>query len=124
MNAELKRLEKLLPNDLLPLVAIAIQQRTSASSTDSRLTLIRTKRLDRKSYRIEIDGNSWQEIDLDYRNLLFWHEVARIQQHSIASYPWELIVFAAGLGMSMIEVTSQQVLLLLDFGQKQIRQFA
>jgi hypothetical protein len=68
--------------------------------------------LDRDRYTIKIDLITWQELELDYRNLLFWYEVARIQQHSVKSFRWEAIVFAAGLGMSLLEVTSQHVLLL------------
>jgi hypothetical protein len=113
MNDELKRLETLLPNDLLSQVAITKCRRSLiASFTTNQLTLIRTKRLAQKRHQIEIDFNAWQEIDLDYRNLLFWHEVARIQQHSVRSDRWQLSVLAAGLGMSILEVTSQQVVLL------------
>jgi hypothetical protein len=105
MNYELQRLQNLLPNDLLDRVTIS-------SSIERQSILICTKKVKDRSYSIEIDDNDWQKIDLDYRNLLFWHEIARIQQHSIKSYRWESIVFTAGLGMSILEVTSQQVFLL------------
>jgi hypothetical protein len=105
MNNELNRLETLLPDDLLGQIAIA-------SSAEHRPRLILTKKLAKKRHQIEIDLNAWQEIDLDYRNLLFWYEVARIQQHSVPSDRWQLIVFTAGLGMSTLEVTSHHVLLL------------
>jgi hypothetical protein len=83
-----------------------------ASSAEHRPRLILTKKLAKKRHQIEIDLNAWQEIDLDYRNLLFWYEVARIQQHSVPSDRWQLIVFTAGLGMSTLEITSHHVLLL------------
>jgi Protein of unknown function (DUF3318) len=105
MNNELKRLETLIPDNLLAQIAIA-------SSTEHRPKLIFTKKLAKKRHQIEIDFNAWQEIDIDYRNLLFWHEVARIQQHSVRSDRWQLVVFTAALGMSTLEVTSHQVLLL------------
>jgi Protein of unknown function (DUF3318) len=115
MKDEFKRLQTLLPNDLSSEVAIAPKRRRRSlitSSKDHRPTLIRTKKLNNKCHNIEIDFNAWQEIDLDYRNLLFWHEVARIQQHSVRSDRWALVVLATGLGMSVLEVTSQQVILL------------
>jgi hypothetical protein len=105
MNNELNRLETLLPDNLLTQIAIA-------SSAEHRPRLILTKKLAKKRHQIEIDLNAWQEIDLDYRNLLFWYEVARIQQHSVPSDRWQLIVFTAGLGMSTLEITSHHVLLL------------
>jgi hypothetical protein len=83
-----------------------------SSSAEHKPKLIFTKKLAKKRHQIEIDFNAWQEIDIDYRNLLFWHEVARIQQHSVLSDRWQLIVFTAGLGMSTLEVTSHHVLLL------------
>jgi hypothetical protein len=105
MNNELNRLETLIPDNLLTQIAIA-------SSAEQRPRLILTKKLAKKRHQIEIDLNAWQEIDLDYRNLLFWYEVARIQQHSVPSDRWQLIVFTAGLGMSTLEITSHHVLLL------------
>jgi Protein of unknown function (DUF3318) len=105
MNNELNRLETLIPDNLLTQIAIA-------SSAEHRPRLILTKKLAKKRHQIEIDLNAWQEIDLDYRNLLFWYEVARIQQHSVPSDRWQLIVFTAGLGMSTLEITSHHVLLL------------
>jgi hypothetical protein len=105
MNNELKRLKTLLPNDLLGQIAIA-------SSAKHRPKLIFTKKLAKKLHQIEIDLNAWQAIDLDYRNLLFWHEIARIRHRSVASDRWQLIVFIAGLCMFVLEINSHQVLLL------------
>jgi hypothetical protein len=105
MNNESKRLETLIPESLLAQIEIV-------SSAERRPKLIHTKKLARKRHQIAIDFNAWQEIDIDYRNLLLWYEVARIQQHSVSSDRWQLIVFTAALGMSTLEVTSHQVLLL------------
>lgn len=138
MNKELERLETLIPNELLGKIVIANCQSASAprhpfpaflKDTASHIKrqglrvtvgqirqitskLIWIKKLNAKRYQIEIDFHDWQEIDIDYRNLLFWHEVAKIQQHSVDSQRWQLVVFATGLVMSMFEINSQQVLLL------------
>jgi Protein of unknown function (DUF3318) len=101
---EIERLKKLLPNDLLSRVSIAI-------STETQASLMLTKKLDRDRFVIQLDPN-YLKIETDYRNLLFWHEVARIQQHSVRFDRWEKIIFTAGLSMSMLEIFSQNVLLL------------
>jgi hypothetical protein len=103
-SSEIERLKSLLPN-LLTRVSIAV-------STETRPSLICTKNTDKDRFAIQIDLIAWEQIEPDYRNLLFWHEVARIQQHSVRSQRWETIVFASGLAMSVLEVVSQNVLLL------------
>lgn len=49
---------------------------------------------------------------MDQRNLLFWYEVALIQNQAIAPTNWEWLVLSIGLGSSLFEVVAQNVLLL------------
>jgi hypothetical protein len=49
----------------------------------------------------------------DQRNLLFWHEVARIQNDTIPRDGWEMAALAIGLGGAVGELWVQDGLLLL-----------
>jgi Protein of unknown function (DUF3318) len=50
---------------------------------------------------------------MDQRNLLFWHEVARIQNDTIARDGWEMAALAIGLGGAVGELWVQDGLLLV-----------
>jgi hypothetical protein len=50
---------------------------------------------------------------MDQRNLLFWHEVARVQNDTIAKDGWEMAALAIGLGGAVGELWVQDGLLLL-----------
>lgn len=102
---EFNRLQTLLPEELLSKVKII-------SATKDKKKPIYTSKLTDNTYTIEIDSSDWKRLDIDSRNLLFWHEVARIQQYSVGSYNWESAVFGIGLCMSAMEVTSQHIWLL------------
>jgi hypothetical protein len=55
----------------------------------------------------------WEQLALDQRNLLFWHEVARIQNDTIPKDGWEMAALAIGLGGAVGELWVQDGLLLL-----------
>jgi hypothetical protein len=55
----------------------------------------------------------WEQLALDQRNLLFWHEVARIQNDTIPKEGWEMAALAIGLGGAVGELWVQDGLLLL-----------
>ncbi len=103
--AEIQRLKALLPDDLR-------SQVTVGRSTDVNPRLITTERSGKHRYSIQIDLVSWQQLSLDQCDLLFWHEVARIQGHSISQSSWELIVLAIGFTFALTELISQNVLAL------------
>jgi hypothetical protein len=50
---------------------------------------------------------------IDQRNLLFWHEVARVQNDTIPREGWEMAALAIGLGGAVGELWVQDGLLLL-----------
>ncbi len=50
---------------------------------------------------------------MDQRNLLFWHEVARIQNDTIPKDGWEMAALAIGLGGAVGELWVQDALLLV-----------
>jgi len=52
-------------------------------------------------------------LSIDQRNLLFWHEVARIQNDTIPKEGWEMAALAIGLGGAVGELWVQDGLLLL-----------
>jgi hypothetical protein len=62
---------------------------------------------------IQIDLVKWEQLALDQRNLLFWHEVARIQNDTIPKDGWEMAALAIGLGGAVGELWVQDGLLLL-----------
>lgn len=59
--------------------------------------------------QIWIDSRSWQSIDLDVRNLLFWHEIARIQSGSIGSDRSAYIAIVTGLGIAAIDLFTDNI---------------
>jgi hypothetical protein len=50
---------------------------------------------------------------LDHRNLLFWHEVGRIQNDAVPRDGWEMAALAIGLGGAIGELWVQDGLLLM-----------
>jgi hypothetical protein len=55
----------------------------------------------------------WDHLAIDQRNLLFWHEVARIQADTIPKDGWEMAALAIGLGGAVGELWVQDGLLLI-----------
>ncbi|HBE36756.1 MAG TPA: hypothetical protein DD990_37085, partial [Cyanobacteria bacterium UBA11368] len=55
----------------------------------------------------------WDQLAIDQRNLLFWHEVARIQNDTIPRDGWEMAALAIGLGGAVGELWVQDGLLLI-----------
>lgn len=103
---ELRRLKTLLPPELQSWVMIE-------SSTEVNPPLIRTEELGRDEVEIQIDLAKWEDLAIDQRNLLFWHEVARIQNDTIPREGWEMAALAIGLGGAVGELWVQDGLLLL-----------
>ena len=62
---------------------------------------------------IQLDLQAWDQLALDHRNLLFWHEVGRIQNDAIPRDGWEMAALAIGLGGAIGELWVQDGLLLL-----------
>ena len=62
---------------------------------------------------IQVDLQQWDELALDHRNLLFWHEVGRVQNDAIPRDGWEMAALAIGLGGAIGELWVQDGLLLM-----------
>jgi hypothetical protein len=101
---EIKRLQLLIPNQLQDLVTIE-------PSRDVQHKLIHTRKI-RRCCLIQIDLLQWQSLDRGWQNLLFWHEIAKIQNGSIESDRSEYISIAAGLGIAWIDMFAQNIGLL------------
>jgi hypothetical protein len=74
--SELRRLKTLLPPELQSWVMVE-------GTTEVNPPLLRTEEIGRDEVEIQIDLVKWEQLALDQRNLLFWHEVARIQNDTI-----------------------------------------
>ncbi len=59
---------------------------------------------------ILIDGIRWQKLPVPQQDLLFWHEVARIQAKTVPTGGWELPVMSVGLSLALIEISAQNVI--------------
>jgi len=103
---ELRMLKTLLPPELQSWVMIE-------ASTEVNPPLIRTEELGKDEVEIQIDLVKWENLAIDQRNLIFWHEVARIQNDSIPREGWEMAALAIGLGGAVGELWVQDGLLLL-----------
>jgi hypothetical protein len=103
---ELRRLKTLLPPELQSWVIVE-------GSTEVNPQLIRSEEIGKDEIEIQIDLAKWDNLAIDQRNLLFWHEVARIQNDTIPKEGWEMAALAIGLGGAVGELWVQDGLLLL-----------
>lgn len=103
---ELRRLKSLLPPELQSWVMVE-------GSTEVNPPLVRCEEIGKDEIEIQIDLAKWENLSIDQRNLLFWHEVARIQNDTIPKEGWEMAALAIGLGGAVGELWVQDGLLLL-----------
>ncbi|MBD2021969.1 DUF3318 domain-containing protein [Leptolyngbya sp. FACHB-36] len=104
--SELRRLRTLLPPELQSWVSVE-------GTTAVNPPLITCEEIGRDEVEVQIDMVKWEQLALDQRNLLFWHEVARIQSDTIPKDGWEMAALAIGLGGAVGELWVQDGLLLL-----------
>lgn len=105
-SPEIERLQKLLPPKL--------QNRVRLQGTaEIKPPLIKCEKVSRQGqFQIQIDLICWEQMPIDQRNLLFWHEVARIQNKTIHKNNWEIAFIAMSLCSALVEVGTQNILLL------------
>ncbi len=103
---ELRRLRSLLPPELQSWVTVE-------PATDVAPPLITCEELGKDQVEVQIDLIKWEQLAIDQRNLLFWHEVARVQNDTIPRDGWEMAALAIGLGGAVGELWVQDGLLLL-----------
>ena len=82
-------------------------------STEVNPPLVRSEEIGKDEIEIQIDLAKWDSLAIDQRNLLFWHEVARVQNDTIPKEGWEMAALAIGLGGAVGELWVQDGLLLL-----------
>lgn len=103
---ELRRLRTLLPPELQSWVTVE-------ATTVVNPPLITCEEVGKDQVEIQVDLARWEQLARDQRNLLFWHEVARIQNDTIPRDGWEMAALAIGLGGAVGELWVQDGLLLL-----------
>ncbi|MEO0488907.1 MAG: DUF3318 domain-containing protein [Cyanobacteria bacterium P01_A01_bin.123] len=103
---ELRRLRSLLPPELQSWVTVE-------PATDVAPPLITCEELGKDQVEVQVDLAKWELLALDQRNLIFWHEVARIQNDTIPRDGWEMAALAIGLGGAVGELWVQDGLLLI-----------
>ena len=104
--SELQRLKSLLPPENESWVFVE-----AAAALDP--PLINLEEIGRDEVEIQIDLDEWDNFAIDHRNLLFWHEVGKIQNDTIPRDGWEMAALAIGLGGAIGELWVQDGLLLL-----------
>jgi len=104
--SELRRLRTLLPPELQSWVSVE-------GTTAVNPPLITCEEIGKDEVEVQIDMVKWEQLALDQRNLLFWHEVARIQNDTIPKDGWEMAALAIGLGGAVGELWVQDGLLLV-----------
>lgn len=108
--SELQRLKGLLPPELQSWVFVE-------ASTAVDPPLVTCEEIGRDEVEIQVDLVRWEQFALDQRNLLFWHEVGRIQNDTIPRDGWEMAALAIGLGGAVGELWVQDgILLVLALG--------
>ena len=104
--SELQRLKSLLPPENESWVFVE-----AAAAIDP--PLITLEEIGRDEVEIQIDLEEWDNFAIDHRNLLFWHEVGKVQNDTIPRDGWEMAALAIGLGGAIGELWVQDGLLLL-----------
>jgi len=104
--SELQRLKSLLPPENESWVFVE-----AAAAIDP--PLITLEEIGRDEVEIQVDLDEWENFAIDHRNLLFWHEVGKIQNDTIPRDGWEMAALAIGLGGAIGELWVQDGLLLL-----------
>ncbi|HEY9816810.1 MAG: DUF3318 domain-containing protein [Leptolyngbya sp. DLM2.Bin15] len=104
--SELRRLKGLLPPELRSWVTVE-------AAIDVTPPLITSEEIGKDQVEVQIDLEKWDALAIDQRNLLFWHEVARIQNDTIPRDGWEMAALAIGLGGAVGELWVQDGLLLV-----------
>ena len=104
--SELQRLKSLLPPENESWVFVE-----AAAAIDP--PLITLEEIGRDEVEIQINLDEWDNFAIDHRNLLFWHEVGKIQNDTIPRDGWEMAALAIGLGGAIGELWVQDGLLLL-----------
>ena len=104
--SELQRLKSLLPPENESWVFIE-----AAAAINPPLIIL--EEIGRDEVEIQIDLEEWENYAIDHRNLLFWHEVGKIQNDAIPRDGWEMAALAIGLGGAIGELWVQDGLLLL-----------
>jgi Protein of unknown function (DUF3318) len=104
--SELRRLKSLLPPELQSWVLVEV-------ATAVNPALITCEEIGRDEVEIQIDMPKWEQLAIDQRNLLFWHEVGQVQADTIPRDGWEMAALAIGLGGAVGELWVQDGLLLL-----------
>jgi hypothetical protein len=105
IEQELTRLKLSIPKRLQAVIDVEL-----STQVDRRLMVV--QRLKDRRCQIQVNLWYWQSLDIDVRNLLFWHEVARIQSGSIGSDRAEYMAIATGLGIASIDLFAQNIGLL------------
>jgi hypothetical protein len=103
-RTEIRRLEDLLPPELQAWVKVI-------PADGIRPKLITCEEAGGDEVVVIIDMLKWERLAQDQRNLLFWHEVARIQNDTIPKEGWEVAALAIGLGGAVGELWVQNGLL-------------
>ena len=69
--------------------------------------LITLEEIGRDEVEIQTDLDEWDNFAIDHRNLLFWHEVGKIQNDIIPRDGWEMAALAIGLGGAIGELCTR-----------------
>ncbi len=104
--SELRRLKTLLPPELRSWVSVE-------TATAVNPPLITSEEIGKDQVEVQVDLAKWDVLALDQRNLLFWHEVARVQNDTIPKDGWEMAALAIGMGGAVGELWVQDGLLLV-----------
>jgi len=101
--SEIQRLNHLLQIEMKSQILVV-------QSTVINPPLIAAVRIKNHQFAIQIDFMRWQELAVRQRDLLFWHEVARIHAQTVPQFGWEMPVMIVGIGLALMEISAQNVI--------------
>jgi hypothetical protein len=101
-KTEAQRLTALLPEEMRSQVVIEPAPAVKSG-------LIASQLIGKQQFCIRIDFADWQRFTSDQRNLLFWHEIARVQSLSSRQSSWQHMAIAIGMIALLVELLSQNL---------------
>jgi Protein of unknown function (DUF3318) len=109
---EYSRLASLLPAGWDKKILICVSPASKNWLGKYTQSLIAASKKNGDDFVISIDFRRWQYFDEDARNMLWWHELALIQQHSIKNHRSTVVTGAIGLALAASQVVTQDLVML------------
>ncbi|MBA3922459.1 MAG: DUF3318 domain-containing protein [Nostocaceae cyanobacterium] len=99
---EIERLNRLLPIDE--------RSRVKIIQSPEVTPVLMTIEVSKHQFAIQIDFACWHQLKSNHRDLLFCHEISRIQQRTVSRFTGEMPLMGVGLLFSLLEISAHNLI--------------